>query len=136
MRLSHLLTLGLTILSMSAHATPVTLTASTLEAIDVTQSFETVAGRDAVKVVKSSAVKQFDEPTFSKIKCLEFSDGTIELKVFSRLLPEAPGLARGFIGVAFRINEDNSKFESIYVRPTNARAAQQLRRNRSTQYLR
>ena len=43
-------------------------------------------------------------------------------------------MARGFIGVAFRINEDISKFECIYVRPPNARVENQLRRNRSTQY--
>jgi hypothetical protein len=52
----------------------------------------------------------------------------------SRLLHDAPELSRGFIGVAFRINEDNTKFESIYIRPTNARAVDQIRRNHSIQY--
>ncbi len=56
------------------------------------------------------------------------------MKVLSKLLANAPEHARGFIGVAFRINEDNSKFEAIYIRPTNGRAEQQLRRNRSIQY--
>jgi len=36
--------------------------------------------------------------------------------------------------VAFHISEDNSKFESIYLRPTNGRAEDQLRRNHSIQY--
>jgi hypothetical protein len=49
-------------------------------------------------------------------------------------LPNAPEFARGFIGLAFRINGSNSKFESIYIRPTNGRADNQLRRNRSIQY--
>lgn len=133
MKLSRL-SLVLSLFSMNAYANPVTLKPSALEANDVSQSFEIVAGREAVKVVKSSAVKEFDEPTFSKIKNIDFRNGIIELKVLSRLLPDAPEMARGFIGVAFRINDDNSKFESIYVRPTNARAEQQLRRNRSTQY--
>jgi len=52
----------------------------------------------------------------------------------SRLLPNAPDFARGFIGVAFRINSDNTKFESIYIRPTNGRAEDQVRRNHATQY--
>jgi len=54
--------------------------------------------------------------------------------VLSRLLEDAPDFARGFIGIAFRIDESNSKFECIYIRPTNGRAEDQLRRNRSTQY--
>jgi hypothetical protein len=52
----------------------------------------------------------------------------------SRLLPNAPGSARGFIGLAFRNKDDNSKFESIYIRPTNGRADDQVRRNHSIQY--
>ncbi len=52
----------------------------------------------------------------------------------SRLLLDADQLARGFIGVAFRINEDNTKFESIYICPTNAHADDQTRRNHTLQY--
>jgi hypothetical protein len=54
--------------------------------------------------------------------------------LLSRLLPTADPNARGFIGLAFRINKDNSRFEAIYIRPTNGRAEDQLRRNHSTQY--
>ena len=49
-------------------------------------------------------------------------------------LPSAsagPG-ARGFIGMAFRVRD--GKFEYIYLRPTNGRADDQVRRNHSTQY--
>jgi hypothetical protein len=52
----------------------------------------------------------------------------------SRLLKNASPTARGFIGVAFRIDDDNSKFECIYIRPTNGRADDQVRRNHSVQY--
>jgi len=54
--------------------------------------------------------------------------------VLSRLAKNAPEWARGFIGVAFRIDERNTKFESIYLRPTNGRADDQIRRNHSIQY--
>jgi hypothetical protein len=56
------------------------------------------------------------------------------VRVLSRLLTDAPDFARGFIGVAFRISDDNAQFECIYIRPTNGRAEQQLRRNRAIQY--
>jgi len=68
------------------------------------------------------------------LKGIEFKNGTIEVRELSRLLSTAPPTARGFIGIAFRIKEDNSKFECIYIRPTNGRADDQVRRNHSIQY--
>ena len=50
------------------------------------------------------------------------------------MLKNASETARGFIGLAFRINDDNTKFENIYIRPTNGRANDQVRRNHSIQY--
>lgn len=75
-----------------------------------------------------------DEPTFVKLEGLNLENGIVEVKMLSRLLPSAPPFARGFIGLAFRINEDNSAFESIYLRPTNGRADDQFRRNHTIQY--
>jgi len=88
----------------------------------------------AVKVIKDSTVKEVDEPTFVRIKNRDFKDGTIEVNLLSRLSPKASPSDRGFIGVAFRINDSNSKFECIYIRPTNGRADEQVRRNHSIQY--
>lgn len=75
-----------------------------------------------------------DEPTFVKLKGVNLENGTVEVKFLSRLLPTAPPFARGFIGLAFRVNADNSAFESIYLRPTNGRADDQFRRNHTIQY--
>lgn len=105
-----------------------------LEPINVSMTVEKFMGKDVVKVIKDPAIKEIDQATFVKIKGTEFRNGTIEVSVLSRLLPDAGPLARGFIGVAFRINEDNTKFESIYIRPTNARADDQVRRNHTLQY--
>lgn len=105
-----------------------------LEAVNVSMSIERFMGKKVVKVVKDPAVKAVDEPTFVRIKGIDFRNGTIEVKVLSRLLENAPEFARGFIGVAFRINDSNSRFESIYLRPTNARSEDQVRRNHSIQY--
>lgn len=114
-------------------AQPLSLDTSRLKATNVTISTENLSGRDVVKVVKSSRVTEFDEATFAKITDTRLQNGTIEVKLMSRLRPDAPDFARGFIGVAFRINEDDTKFECIYLRPTNGRAEDQLRRNRSLQ---
>jgi hypothetical protein len=43
--------------------------------------------------------------------------------------------ARGFVGIAFRVASDPSRYEAIYIRPTNGRADDQLRRNHSVQYI-
>lgn len=113
---------------------PVPLTNATVEPYQVSYTLTEIEGQPTVKVIKDPGIKLIDEPTFVKIKGTDFRDGVIEVKVLSRLLPTAPDFARGFIGIAFRISEDNSKFESIYVRPTNGRAEQQIRRNHSIQY--
>lgn len=88
----------------------------------------------AIRVTKDSAVKKVDEATFVKLPDIDFHNGILEVKVLSRLLPDAPALSRGFIGLAFRISPANDRFECIYIRPSNGRADDQLRRNRSTQY--
>src|SRR5688572_1222001 len=105
-----------------------------LEAIGVAMSLQKFDGRNVVQVVKDAAVKEDDEPTFVKLIGSDFKDGTIEVAVLSKLHATAPPHARGFIGVAFRINESNSKFECIYIRPANGRADDQVRRNHSIQY--
>jgi hypothetical protein len=115
-------------------AQTVKLDKNSLTANQAYMSLEKLNGKDVVKVVMDSTVKQADAPSFVKIKGIDFSNGTIEVKVLSRLLKNAPQSARGFIGIAFHIDEQNSKFESIYLRPTNGRADDQLRRNHSIQY--
>ena len=110
------------------------LTKSNLQAVNVSVKSTQLMGKQVIRVVKDSSVTAFDEPTFAKLPHVDFENGVIEVRVLSRLLPNAPHLARGFIGIAFRINETNSLFESIYLRPDNARANDQLRRNHSIQY--
>lgn len=100
----------------------------------VSMSIERINGKEAVRVVKDSTIKEVDEPTFVKLADIDFKNGIIEVNVLSRLLKNATESARGFIGIAFRINVQNSAFENMYIRPTNGRAEIQLRRNRSTQY--
>ncbi len=65
---------------------------------------------------------------------LDFSDGVVDVEVASELAPDAPAYARGFVGLTFRIDNDG-RFESIYLRPTNSTADDQIRRNHSVQYV-
>ena len=64
---------------------------------------------------------QPDENTYLKLNDFCFHNGVIEVDVCGRLLPDAPAYARGFIGIVFRANENDSEFESFYIRPTNGR---------------
>lgn len=122
------------LLSINSYSQTIRLDASNLEASKVYMSIGKSMGTEVVKVVKDSTVKLADEPTYVKIKGVNFKNGTIEVKVLSRLLKNAPEFARGFIGVAFRANDSNTRFECIYLRPVNARVDDQVRRNHSIQY--
>lgn len=116
------------------YAQKIKLADSSLVANKVYMTTEKFQGKAVVKVIKDSTLKEIDEPTFVRVKNIDFKDGVIEVNVLSRLLPTASPTDRGFIGLAFRINDNNSKFECIYIRPTNGRAEDQLRRNHSIQY--
>jgi len=63
-----------------------------------------------------------------------FHDGTIEVDAAGMPQANAPALARGFVGIAFRVPPGASKYDYVYIRPTNGRADDQERRNHSTQY--
>jgi len=122
------------LLSTSLQAQSVRLVKNNLVANQVYVSLEKLDGEEVLKIIKDSTVQKVDEPTFAKIKGINFKNGTIEVKVLSKLLKNAPDFARGFIGIAFRINDTNTKYESIYLRPVNARVDDQVRRNHSIQY--
>ena len=69
------------------------------------------------------------------IEGLDFSNGVIEAEIAGALAPEAGGEARGFVGIAFRVQEDLKTYDAFYLRPTNGRAEDQVRRNHSAQYI-
>lgn len=103
-----------------------------LEAVNASFEESIYKGQDALKVTPSEAQT---EAKFVKLTNLDFSDGTIEIDVLGKRAESAGRNARGFVGFAFRIAEDNSAFECFYIRPTNGRANDQLRRNHSVQYI-
>jgi hypothetical protein len=92
-------------------------------------------GRKAVRV--TDALREDREGNEDRIAILpktEFQNGTIEIDLAGQPGPGAAETARGFTGVAFRVSPGASQFECFYLRPTNGRADDQLRRNHSLQY--
>ena len=76
-----------------------------------------------------------DEPTYVKLENFNLENGTIEVKVLSRIQDPSPfAQAQGFIGLAFRVNPDDTAFESIYLRPKVGRSENQFARNHTVQY--
>jgi len=74
------------------------------------------------------------DPTLAIVKGPSFQNGTIEADVAGAPAPGVGDFARGFIGIAFRVQAEGAKLELFYIRPTNGRADDQLRRNHSVQY--
>lgn len=103
-----------------------------LNLYNVTATSTTYLDRKSVKIEALINEKEFK---IAVLKTNTFSNGTIEVDVVGKIGKNAPQGSRGFVGVAFRIPEDTSKFECFYIRPTNGRAEDQLRRNHSTQYI-
>lgn len=93
-----------------------------------------IDGEQVLRVIKAEKIMEFDENTYAKLNNFNFHNGVIEVKMLSRLLPDAPDFARGFIGITYRINDDDTKFESFYVRPTNGRIEDPIRKARGCQY--
>ena len=91
-------------------------------------------GETVLRVIKVDKIMQFDENTMVKLKNCRFHDGVIRVKMLSRLLPDAPDFARGFIGIVFRVSENNSEFESFYLRPTNSTTDDPVRKAHGCQY--
>lgn len=75
---------------------------------------------DAASRAGKPGVDYVDQPSFLLLPDV-LTDATIEVDVCARLLPDAPDYARGFIGLAYRVQDDLSAYESIYIRPTNGR---------------
>ena len=105
--------------------------ADRLTAKNVSIAQTTFKGRSAIRV--SAAPDAANAASYAVVKDAVFRDGTIEVDLAGQPAAGAGEGARGFIGIAFRLQNDG-RYEYIYLRPTNGRADDQMRRNHSTQY--
>jgi hypothetical protein len=133
-------------LSVFAQEQRLTLGKQVFELHNVTGSIIRFEGKKVLKIERDLKALPFDvnniegtvdEPHYARLVGLEdFENGTIEVKMYSQIQdpPPYPGVA-GFIGIYFRIKEDDSAFEGIYVRPKVGRASKQMLRNHAVQYI-
>ena len=87
-------------------------------------------GKRAIKIVEDGEVPNGE--AYALVKGATFHNGAIEVELAGRPAAGLGESPRGFIGIAFRMKD--GQFEYIYLRPTNGRADDQVRRNHSTQY--
>lgn len=90
-------------------------------------------GRDAIRLVPRG--DDASAHTIAIVGDLEFRDGTIEADVAGMPAAGADTSARGFVGIAFRVDPSSDRYAAFYLRPTNGRASDQLRRNHAAQYI-
>ncbi len=97
----------------------------------------TLQGKSGLRVTTSEAARraQGQIEQLARINGAEFWNGVIEVELAGAPAPDAPEGARGFVGIAFRLQPDNQTYDAFYLRPTNGRADDQERRNHSTQYI-
>jgi len=105
-----------------------------MKRIQVKAEPATFKGRKALRVA-DAAPGAADEGRLALLSGTAFRDGTIEVELAGEPGPAAMEGARGFTGIAFRVAADASRFECFYLRPTNGRADDQVRRNHSVQYI-
>lgn len=134
--------LGLPVLSTTAQTGGQDLLGadpSRLVPVNVTVTRVQYRGRDAIRVVGQpptpGAAGSGPYQTIAIVRDTDFRDGTIEADIAGMPLPGADSAARGFVGIAFRTDSSGGKYAAFYLRPTNGRAQDQLRRNHATQYV-
>ncbi|WP_353718553.1 hypothetical protein [Dyadobacter sp. 676] len=125
--------LALSFLVNGAHAQNIDLKPASLTPYQVSVSAGDYKGKPAVALQMPGMVA--NEKTIAVLKDVDFHNGTIEAEISGQPQANAGEGARGFVGIAFRVASDTSKMELFYIRPTNGRANDQVRRNHSTQYV-
>ncbi len=108
------------------------LEAGPIRAIGVETARIDYRGRPGLRATALENVPELDRLVV--LDTPAFGDGVIEAWISGEPGATASATARGFVGVAFRVH-DEAKLEAIYLRPTNGRADDQLRRNHAVQYI-
>jgi hypothetical protein len=105
-----------------------------LETVNTKAEIVTYRGRKALHLAPPKTQETQRDSMIALVGGTDLKDGTIEAEVAGVPITAMDPTARGFVGVVFRAQEHGARAENIYVRPTNGRADDQLRRNHSVQY--
>jgi hypothetical protein len=110
-----------------------------VEPVKTKTDIATYRGRRALRVVNDDGLTATGTPAGGQaiaiVKASDFKDGTIEAGVVGLSREGAPATNRGFVGIAFRVQDHGLRYEAIYLRQKNGRADDQLQRNHATQYV-
>src|SRR5579884_3388023 len=98
-------------------------------------TIEEYRGRRALKLTPTREASGDVQNMLAILDQPRFRTGTITVDVAGQPRAGMPADSRGFIGLAFRTGDDGQWSEVFYLRPTNGRANDELRRNHSTQYV-
>jgi hypothetical protein len=111
--------------------TRIPLLKNNLDAIHVKAEVVRFKGKNAIHIVGTESGEQV-----AIVKGVDFKNGSIEIDMAGQPLSGSDASFRGFIGIAFHVQKsDTLRYECFYLRPTNGRAEDQLRRNHSVQYI-
>jgi len=105
---------------------------------NVKTEVETYKGLKSLRVVDAAPADAADGIQLVVLNNTSFQDGTIEIELAGAPVENGKSTARGFVGLAFRLDDtakDAPRYECFYLRPTNGRADDQVRRNHTTQYI-
>ena len=114
-------------------ATPATLQGR--KGLRVELSEETMRRLKAMPPEEQQKAAQLGLDQLAVIEASDFGDGVIEAEIAGAPRADAGEGARGFVGIAFRVQDDLKTYDAFYLRPTNGRADDQVRRNHSAQYI-
>ena len=128
-----LLFCGSPLLSLCAGEIPLT-DLTRFDSLNAITEISTYHGRRALHVTELKTGEGAPGEAHLILKNQSFHNGTIDLEVSGAPSKTADPTARGFIGIVFRLTADGSHSEIMYVRPSNARAEDQLARNHTLQY--
>jgi len=106
-----------------------------LELHYVRAEFVQYRGKSALRIVDAAPGHGDDVSRIAVVKNTSLLDGTIAINLSGDTVPDASQDSRGFVGIAFRVMDDVSRYECFYLRPKNGRSEDQLRRNHSAQYI-
>lgn len=130
--------------NLASYAQTITWKNQVYEAKNVKASLTKLNGEEVLRVERDlkafpfdekNLINTVDEPTYLKLKNVDLENGTIELKMLSKILNPSPMKgALGFIGLAYRVDGNDKAYESIYLRPGAGRADSQKTRNHTVQY--
>lgn len=134
--------IGQLVANAYAEAPPITTVVRTadmrLTAHGVRIERVTYRDRPAIKLSETRALGDtagMNDPSFALLDT-ELEEGTIEISVAGTTRPGADtSAARGFTGIAFHATDSGDAYRAFYLRPLNSRSVEQLRRNRSVQYI-